>query len=70
MAAKNEIEINGRTYNKCHISKKQWEECMTPCVFCHSNVQKECNLVSPYCDHEKVCYIDLGAVYGEEMNEN
>ena len=67
--ATNTITIKGRTYNKCCISPKQWRECLTPCVYCHSNVQKECNSASPYCNNEHVCYIDLGAVYGESVNE-
>lgn len=69
MAAKNEIKIGNRTFNKCHISKQQWNDCITPCTFCHSIVQGACDTSNPYCNHEKVCYIDLGAVYGEEVNE-
>ena len=73
MSAPNEINIKGRTFNKCHISKQQWEDCITPCTFCHSIVQEQCNLSREnFCDDcadERVCYIDLGAIYGEEVNE-
>ena len=64
MAAPRTIEINGKTYNKCYISKQQWKDCITPCTFCHSQVQNNC--VEPYCQNEHVCYVDLGAIYGEE----
>ena len=66
--APNTIKINGKTYNKCHISKEQWDECITPCIFCHSEVQRDCSRYRNFCyaKHEHVCYIDLGAIYGEE----
>lgn len=66
--APNTIVINGKTYNKCHISKEQWDECITPCTFCHSEVQRDCSRYTNFCyaKHEHVCYIDLGAIYGEE----
>ena len=64
MAAPRTIEINGKTYNKCYINKQQWKDCITPCTFCHSQVQKNC--IDPYCKDEHVCYVDLSAIYGEE----
>lgn len=70
MAAKKEIEINGHVFNKCHISKQQWKDCITPCTFCHTTVQSACDHNNPFCGDEKVCYVDLGAIYGEEVNED
>lgn len=67
--APNTIEINGRTFNKCHISDKQWEECVTPCTFCHCKVQESCNTDNPYCKEQHVCYVDLGNIMGEWVNE-
>ncbi len=63
MAAKNFITLNdGVTYSKCHITPKQWKECMTPCVYCAFQVQRECDLSAPYCNHEHVCFINLANV--------
>lgn len=61
------IDINGRTFNKCCISDKQFNECITPCVFCHSIVQEHCKEPYRFCGDEQVCYIDLGAIYGEDV---
>ena len=66
MAAKRTIEINGKTYNKCHISRKQWKECSTPCMYC--DLQAECDIHNPFCCNEHVCYIELDAVYGEDRD--
>ena len=66
--APNTIEIDGITYNKCHISEKQWDDCITPCTFCHSNVQKHCKSTDTFCrgNEEQICYVCLGDIYGEE----
>lgn len=66
--APNTIKIDGHTYNKCYISKEQWEECITPCVFCNSKVQKDCFKKNNFChaNEEHACYVDLGAIYGED----
>lgn len=66
MAAKRTIEINGKTYNKCCISNEQWEGCLTPCIYCHREVQNVCDTNHPFCGNERACFIDLGAIYGEE----
>jgi hypothetical protein len=60
MEAQDAIEIHGKTYNKCHISDRQWEECITPCSFCQ--VQEYCNTTDPFCKDERVCYIELSAI--------
>ena len=69
MAAPRTIEIKGHTYNRCCVSKEQWKNCTTPCMFCDERVQEHCKWQGIYfCYHaenEKVCYIDLGAIYGE-----
>lgn len=67
--APNTIEINGRTFNKCYISDKQWDECSTPCQYCHCKVQEACNRDNPYCKIEHACYVDLGNIMGEWVNE-
>ena len=63
MAAKNHITLkDGVTYSKCHITPRQWKECLTPCVYCALQVQRECDQCSPFCNNEKVCYINLDSV--------
>lgn len=70
MKAPDTININGKTFNKCHVSKKQWDECITPCTFCHKDIQKDCakKMKPDFChgQGEHVCYIDLMAIYGED----
>ena len=70
MSAPNIIKINGKTFNKCHISNEQWESHCSPCAYCHREVQADCakKLKVDFChgQGEQVCYIDLGAIYGEE----
>lgn len=69
MGAPNIIKIDGRTFNKCHVSKEQWNAHATPCVYCHSKIQMVCARNGAdfcYGEGERVCYIDLGAIYGED----
>ena len=63
------ITINGKTYNKCFINDKQWDDVENPCSYCHKEVQRECmkhNNECCYCRNEHACYIDLGAIWGEQ----
>lgn len=69
MPAKSEIQIDGRTFNRCHISRQQWKECLTPCTFCHSIVQGACDPKHPFCNNEHECYVALDNIYGEPVNE-
>lgn len=63
MKATNVITINGVDYVKCIIPPKSWKDCLTPCSFCHAEVQKKCPVTAGcrdgFCGDEHVCYIDF-----------
>lgn len=55
----NIVVIDGKDYCKCHVPEKQWNDCLTPCVFCDSAIQMQCtNIGSNHCygGDEHVCY--------------
>lgn len=72
MSAPKTIEIKGKIYNKCYIGDNQYDNCLTPCAFCSAAVTEICNRFNTsFCEDqaEHVCYINLAAIYGEEINE-
>ena len=65
--ADKEITINGKTYNKCYFSNKQWNEIENPCAYCSEAVQLACaRSKKQFCCEEHCCFIDLGSVLGEQ----
>lgn len=64
--APNTVEINGITYNKCHLSDEQWDDCITPCTYCQ--LQAHCQEPNTFCgdNEERICYVCLADIYGEE----
>ena len=59
------ITIHGVDYVKCVIPPKAWDDCLTPCTFCHSEVQKKCTYDrdhNGFCMGEHVCYIDFNEI--------